>query len=231
MKKTIVNFLLFMAKKFKYRKKYDYVVAENKIKKVNLGCGLYCLSGWLNIDGSLTSLFGCNNKYLNKLLYKFAGSSEFHTFKEFNDVIINKKLYWYNLIDGIPLENEAVDVIFTSHLLEHLNKTDGRKFLKEIYRTLKKDGLVRILVPDLDIAIKQFNNGEIDSTQDLFFYTSENCDFSAHKYNYTYESLRDKLEDIGFKNIIKRNHHEGNCPDIDFLDVYPGHSLYVEANK
>jgi predicted SAM-dependent methyltransferase len=124
-----------------------------------------------------------------------------------------------------------VDVVFSSHFLEHLNKTDGINFLKEIYRSLKKEGMVRILVPDLEVAIKRFNDGDINKTQDLFFYTSENCDFSAHKYNYTFETLNEILKDIGFSNIIKRSYQEGDCPDIEYLDVYPDHSLYVEARK
>ena len=68
-------------------------MANSNIKKVNLGCGMHCLNGWLNIDGSLTSLLGTNIDVLNKLLFKFAGSSEYYDFSHFNDVIKNKKLY------------------------------------------------------------------------------------------------------------------------------------------
>ena len=231
MKKAAINLLLDMAKILKRNAKYNSVISKNDLKKVNLGCGMHCLSGWLNIDGSLTSLLGSNSDFFNKLLYKSAGSSAYYTFKHFNEVVKGKKLYWYNLQKGIPLMDNSVDIIFTSHFLEHLNKTDGNNFLKEIHRVLKNDGLVRILVPDLDIAINKFNNGEIDKTQDLFFYTSENCDFSAHKYNYTFDTLKEKLENLGFKNVIRRSHQEGECPDIDYLDVYPDHSLYIEAYK
>lgn len=231
MKKILVNTMLSIASKIKNNSKYDKVIQNNKIKKVNLGCGLHCKSGWLNIDGSLTSLLGSNNKLLNKLLYKIAGSAAWYTFDDFNDVIVNKKLYWFNLINGVPVNDNSIDVVFSSHFLEHLNKTDGLNFLTDIFRVLKQNGLVRILVPDLNIAINRFNNGEIDKTQDLFFYTSEDCGFAAHKYNYTYETLRDKLKKIGFINIERKSHQNGECPDIDFLDIYPDHSLYIEARK
>lgn len=231
MKKVIINNLLNVAKVLKKNTKYDSIIANSEIKKVNLGCGMHCKKGWLNIDGSLTSLLGSNIIFLNKLLYKLAGSSEYYTFEHFNEVITDKKLYWFNLIRGVPLSDNNVDVVFTSHFLEHLNKTDGINFLEDVYRVLKTDGLVRILVPDLDIAIQSFNNGEINKTQDLFFYTSENCDFSAHKYNYNFDTLKEKLKNIGFKNVTRKAHQEGDCPDIDYLDVYPDHSLYVEASK
>jgi predicted SAM-dependent methyltransferase len=231
MKKILVNMLLNISGKMKKNVKYNKYFIENEKSLVNLGCGMHCLPKWINVDGSLSSLLGSNNSAWNKFLYKMAGSSEYYTFEEYNDVIVNKKLYWANLINGVPFDDDSIDVVFTSHFLEHLNKTDGLSFLKEIYRSLKNGGLVRILVPDLDIAIKRFNNGEIDKTQDLFFYTSENCDFSAHKYNYTFETLKDKLEKIGFNKIIKQSYKKGECPDIEYLDVYPDHSLYIEARK
>lgn len=230
MKKKLITIILKIAGFAKKNKYYNGCMEKEK-KLVNLGCGMHCLQGWLNIDGSLTALLGTKSRFLNKILYRLAGSSQYYTFEIFNEVIVNKKLRWYNLVDGIPLKDTSIDVVFTSHFLEHLSKTDGYRLLQESFRVLKPNGLIRIAVPDLDIAIKKFNAGEIESTQDLFFYTSEDCDFSAHKYNYTFDTLKNKLEKIGFKNVIKCNYQEGECPDIGYLDVYPDHSLYVEAKK
>jgi len=229
MKKYIINKLL-MFSKLLVKRKLDNAFVTN-IKKVNLGCGLHCSSGWLNIDGSLTSLLGTNMTLLNKVVYKVAGSSAYYNFNDFNEVIKNKKLYWRDLTDKIPLTDNSIDIVFSSHFLEHLTKTKGEQFLNDIYRIMKPGGLMRILVPDLDIAIQKFNQGEINETLDLFFYTSEEADFSAHKYNYTFGSLKTKLEEIGFKNVVRQSHQKGECPDIEFLDVYPDHSLYVEAKK
>lgn len=200
-------------------------------RKINLGCGLHCLKGWLNIDGSLTSLLGTKFRFFNRILYKIAGSSAYYSFEDFDDVIRNKKLFWCDLTKKLPLDNGTVDVVFTSHFLEHLSKKQGERFLTDVYRVMKIGGLVRILVPDLDLAIKRLSEGKINETLDLFFYTSEEFDYSAHKYNYTFESLKEKLENIGFKEVVRENHQKGECPDIEFLDVYPDHSLYAEARK
>lgn len=224
--KEIVRLSSYIFKNTKYQQK------KNGLVKVNLGCGLQCLSDWINIDGSLTALFGSTKlPIVNKLLYKFAGASNYYTFDFYNKVIIDNSLKFYDLKNGVPLESNSTDVIYCSHFLEHLTKVDGRHFLQECYRSLKTGGLLRIAVPDLDIAMQIYQAGEVEKMQDLFFFTSSEWDFAAHKYNYNFTFLKEILEKIGFNNVSKKNYREGDCPDIGYLDVYPEHSLYVECRK
>jgi SAM-dependent methyltransferase len=228
-KKIIINQLVNLAS-FLYRKK-KYVSRE-QIVKANLGCGLKCLPGWINVDGSLTSLFGSkNNSFINKFLYKLAGSSNYFPFETYNNVIQKIGLEFYNLKNGVPLNDNSTDIIYCSHFIEHLNKKDGQRFLEECYRSLKKDGLLRISIPDLDYAFEMYERGEIESMMELFFYTSDNWDFTAHKYGYNFVHLKEILGKIGFTDIQKMSYQIGKCPDIEFLDVYPEHSLFVECKK
>ena len=198
----------------------------------NLGCGLHCIPGWINIDGSLTALLGSRRfNFINKILYKLAGSSQFYSFDQFNKIIKECDLKFYNLRKGVPLGDGSADFIFISHFLEHIGKADGKNFLKECLRSLKKGGVLRIAVPDLDIAFEYYKRGEVEKMLDFFFYTSENWDFSAHKYSYNFDLLKQYLEEVGFSKIEKKSYQNGECPDIEFLDVYPEHSLYVECKK
>jgi predicted SAM-dependent methyltransferase len=54
----------------------------------------------------------------------------------------------------IPLENDSVDVIFTSNALEHVSKFAVVPTLREWHRILKPGGKLQILVPDLEWAVK-----------------------------------------------------------------------------
>ena len=45
---------------------------------------------------------------------------------------------------------DTVDLIYSSHFLEHISFSTGLTVLKECYRILKKGGLMRIVVPDID---------------------------------------------------------------------------------
>lgn len=56
----------------------------------------------------------------------------------------------HDLLAGIPFGNESVSAVYHSHLLEHLNPTDGRRLIEECFRVLLPGGILRIVVPDLE---------------------------------------------------------------------------------
>jgi len=62
----------------------------------------------------------------------------------------------HNLLKGIPLKDESIDVVYHSHILEHFSKEDGYHFIRECFRVLNKDGIIRIAVPDLEIIAKEY---------------------------------------------------------------------------
>jgi SAM-dependent methyltransferase len=227
MRKLIIKLVLKIASIFKKNQKISKAG-----KKANIGCGLHCLEGWVNIDGSLSALLGSKKfAWFNKILYKFSGSSSYYTFKQFHETIAKKKLYFADLTKGIPFVDETLEIAYCSHLLEHLTKKNGAYFLKECHRVLKKEGLLRLVVPDLDKAFDMYRNGKSQEMLDLFFYTSDDPDFSAHKYGYNFAMLDRLLAGTGFTNIKMMSYQNGACPDIKFLDVYPEYSLYVECRK
>jgi len=51
---------------------------------------------------------------------------------------------------GVPFEDETFDVVYHSHLLEHFPKSEAANFLKECCRVLKRGGVLRVAVPDLE---------------------------------------------------------------------------------
>lgn len=62
----------------------------------------------------------------------------------------------HNLLDGIPIHDNEVDVVYHSHVLEHFSKDDGFHFIEECYRVLNKNGIIRIAVPDLETIVKEY---------------------------------------------------------------------------
>jgi predicted SAM-dependent methyltransferase len=60
----------------------------------------------------------------------------------------------HNLNEGIPFENNSFDVVYHSHLLEHLPLNQVHPFLKECFRVLNVGGIIRVAVPDLEQIVK-----------------------------------------------------------------------------
>jgi SAM-dependent methyltransferase len=50
----------------------------------------------------------------------------------------------------------AVDVVYHSHMLEHLDRDVASKFLLEVKRVLKPGGICRIVVPDLESGVRAY---------------------------------------------------------------------------
>lgn len=72
----------------------------------------------------------------------------------------NKKVIKCNLRRRLPYPDNSVSAIYSCHVFEHLNISDGLKLMKECYRILQKEGVVRIIVPDLDLILWAYNNWE-----------------------------------------------------------------------
>jgi predicted SAM-dependent methyltransferase len=62
----------------------------------------------------------------------------------------------YNLLKGIPENCDAYDLVYHSHVLEHFSKKDGEKFIVECFRVLKKGGILRIAIPDLEQIARKY---------------------------------------------------------------------------
>jgi predicted SAM-dependent methyltransferase len=55
-----------------------------------------------------------------------------------------------NLLKRLPLEKETADLVYSSHFLEHIPYSQVIDFLSEIFRILKFDGVLRLVLPDLE---------------------------------------------------------------------------------
>ena len=54
----------------------------------------------------------------------------------------------HDLRTPLPFSDNFADVIYCSHFLEHLDEQHGVNFLKECFRCLKDQGILRVVVPD-----------------------------------------------------------------------------------
>ncbi len=116
------------------------------MKILNLGCGTKTSDkpGVINIDWSIYLRLK-RRKILIPVLSLFIKGERLERFISLPDNIMV-----HNLAKGIPFDSNSVDVVYHSHMLEHLDRCGAEKFLFEVKRVLKPGGIHRIVVPDLE---------------------------------------------------------------------------------
>lgn len=72
----------------------------------------------------------------------------------------------HNLNEGIPFETGSFDVVYHSHVLEHLTRENGMFLLQECFRVLKQGGILRVAVPDLEQIVRLYLEKLEEKTDD-----------------------------------------------------------------
>lgn len=132
---------------------------------LNLGCGnkVSLRPGVTNIDWSIF-LRAKKIRVLSALVPLFVSGDRLRQFKALGDNIMV-----HNLAKGIPFDSNSVDVVYHSHMFEHLDKDVAYKFLAETMRVLKPGGICRIAVPDMEKCCREylshFGNCEIGGAE------------------------------------------------------------------
>jgi len=102
-------------------------------------------------------------------------------------------------------EPESVDLIYCSHMLEHLDYLDAEKAIERWYKILKPEGILRIAVPDFEALCKRYiYKGDIKEILHSV------CGSQVHQADYHFciydeKFLTSKLARVGFCDIKRYN--------------------------
>ena len=90
----------------------------------------------------------------------------------------------HNLLQGIPFGSNTFQVVYHSHVLEHFSKKDADFFISECNRVLKKGGVLRVAIPDLERIARNYIKYLEESLQ--------NVNGADEKYNWTMLEMYDQ---------------------------------------
>lgn len=231
--RNIIDFSVSLIGKMRRKRKVTVSKDErDNLIKVNLGCGLRVAQGWLNIDGSLNALAASLPSWMHNLLYRLSGAKQYYSIEQYCNILRNHKFLYHDLSLSLPLHDNTVDFIYSSHFFEHLFKDDAAALLRYCAKALKPGGTIRISIPDLAYAMSLYSSGrKKEMLEDYFFVEGKGSYLARHKYMYDFELITEALENAGFTNITRCSYQKGCTPDIEVLDVYPDVSLFVEATQ
>jgi SAM-dependent methyltransferase len=62
----------------------------------------------------------------------------------------------HDLYDPLPFSDGTFEIVYNSHVLEHLHRGHVQDFLLECRRVLQPEGIIRVVVPDLEQLAKSY---------------------------------------------------------------------------
>jgi len=208
---------------------------EGDMKKLNLGCGQHVVDGWINVDYALGAR-------MFKVLLFSTMNRKLHFFKNEWD----RRILIHDLRRKFPFQEGSIDVVYSSHTLEHFTREDGRRFLEECHRVLRSDGIIRIVVPDLEHFVEGYTRGKMradEFCEKLLCLPSVsgkgtlrrflvNMFSFPHQCMYDTETLLAILRGIGFR-AESRGPLESDIEDIGNIEIVDrtAGSVVVEGRR
>ena len=138
-----------------------------------------------------------------------------------------------DIVKGLPIEDASCELLYSSHVLEHLALEDLRRALRNTRRYLQSGGAFRLVVPDLERlardylastdaeACLRFMNearlGSREKSTGWMQVVRQRYGSSAHLWMWDYKGLAAELERAGFAGI--RRAQFGDARDSRYRDV------------
>ena len=112
--------------------------------------------------------------------------------------------YIGDISDLSRFEDNSIDEIYASHVVEHVPQEKIEITLKGIYRVLKSSGKFYVSVPDLDILFHSFRstllNIKIKKHILSMVFGGQDDQYDFHYYGYNFDVLEDYLKSLAWIN-------------------------------
>jgi SAM-dependent methyltransferase len=209
--------------------------------RVNIGCGATPTSGWTNFDNSLAIRLSRRPLLLRAL--GLAGLVDGSS-RELAAVALAEDIRFADAVRQIPCPDGSVDVVYSAHMIEHLDRAEARLFLAEVRRVLRPGGIIRLAAPDLALLAGRYQStGDADEFMASTYLGQDRpaglrsrarmaiVGPRHHLWMYDGPSLTRLLSDGGFTRAAVLPAGETTIPDPGGLDLKERahESVYAEA--
>jgi len=222
----------------------DKISAEGMgMCRINVGCGQTPVAMWRNYDNSLC-VWIAKSPFLAFWIRKLRLLNKFQ--EEFLSFAMANKIEYANAAKHIPEADHSVEVLYSSHMLEHLDRKGVDAFLMEARRVLRHGAILRVVVPDLNKKVCEYiATGDSNKFVESLLLASdkpktffEKIKFLVvgprnHRWMYDGKALCNILVSAGFDNPKVLKPGETNISNPGRLDLFErvSESVYVEAQN
>lgn len=215
-------------------------VHEGDEVMVNFGSGADATAGWVNVDKS-PALLLARRPWLRRILVD-RGAISAAQGTGFSAAVV-----YGNAAKPLRFSSQSVACLYSSHMIEHVSRDQGLRFLTEARRVLRPGGVIRLATPDLAALVETYlglsqsfesESGDWLMSRLHFMHDSDegrikrfiSRNLSGHWHQWLYDagSLVALLAEAGFERIEVVEYRQGRCPDLERIETRPD-SLFVEA--
>lgn len=143
-----------------------------------------------------------------------------------------------DLTKKLPHKNETVDFIFSEHFIEHISRQDAIKLLRDCYRVLKPNGVIRLITPDLQVLLDDYAAGRIDRWAEIWrpispcTMVNQGMRDWGHQFVYDLPELRLLMNEAGFSKVKSCQYKTSEHQELNGIDQRPHFGeLIVEGVK
>lgn len=144
-----------------------------------------------------------------------------------------------DLSKSLPVASNTIRFIFSEHFIEHINLSQGRRFLSECYRVLQPGGILRLSTPSLEVGVRAYMEKSIGQMKYDKWIPKTPCQMLNegmrlwnHQFVYDLEEITLLLKECGFSNIEVVEWHKSRYPELREIECRPYRGeIIVEAEK
>jgi len=155
------------------------------------------------------------------------------------DLIQDKRIIQLNLIKPLPINNDSIRYIFSEHFIEHITRDEALRLIKECYRIMKKNAVIRITTPNLKKLITEYKSGKLYEWENVGWIPDTSCKMMnegmrawGHQFVYDEEELKLLFQEAGFENIQLVGLGKSKYKELKQLECRPFHDeIIMEATR
>jgi predicted SAM-dependent methyltransferase len=150
--------------------------------------------------------------------------------------------------DSWPIKDNSLNIVYSSHTIEHLNDKFTLDLMKQAYKKLKSGGIIRLTCPDIDVLLDAYKRKDeyvfkVCNTQKLniplkysihqsllLYFAGECCNgIVSNKINITDEEIQKEFKSLTNKDFLNKY---TNMVTNKFVKDYPKeHKTWFNAEK
>ena len=145
--------------------------------------------------------------------------------------------------DSWPIKDNSLNIVYSSHTIEHLNDKFTLDLMKQAHKKLKSGGIIRLTCPDIDVLLDAYKRNDkymfrekLNRPQPhsihqsiIWAFAAEHCSYISSTPSVSDEQIQEDFKSLKQKDFLNKY---SDSITIKFVKDYPkDHKTWFNAEK